>query len=140
MDPVSAIGLIASLASLIDATSTTLRYLNNVKNAPKSRAQIAQEASLLLALLTNLRYRLEDSDASEPWVQGVLTLGMANGPLDQFKVVLESLAMRLHNPSTGKSIGKALVWPFEKKEIDELLGKMERLKSFINLALQGDIL
>ena len=140
MDPVSAIGLIASLAQLIDATSKTLRYVNNVKNAPKARAQVAQEASLLLALLTSLRYRVEDIDAGDPWVQGVLTLGIANGPLDQFKEALESLARRLHNSGTAKSIRKALVWQFEKKEIDELLGKMERLKSFINLALQGDIL
>ena len=140
MDPVSAIGLIASVAQLIDVTSTTLRYLNNFKNAPKSRAQVAQEASLLLALLTSLRYRLEDSDAGDPWVQGVLTLGMANGLLDQFREVLESLATKLHSSGTGKSIGKALLWPFEKKEIEELLEKTERLKSFINLALQGDIL
>ena len=66
MDPISAISLIASLAQPIDVTSKTLRYLNNVKNAPKSRAQVAQEASLLLALLISLRYRLEDSDAGDP--------------------------------------------------------------------------
>jgi hypothetical protein len=65
---------------------------------------------------------------------------MANGPLDQFREVLESLATRLHSSGTGKAIGKVLVWPFEKKEIDELRGKMERLKSFIHLALQGDAL
>lgn len=140
MDPVSIIGLIASLAQLIDAASKTLRYLNNVKNAPKARAQVAQEASLLLVLFTSLRYRLEDTDAQDCWVQGVLTLGTANGPLDQFKEALESLATRLHNSGTGKSVGKTLMWHFEKKEIDELLGKMERLKSSINLAVQGDIL
>ena len=140
MGPVSVIGLIASLAQLIDVAGKTLRYVNNVKNAPKARAQVAREASLLLALLTSLRYRLEDTDAQGCWVQGVLTLGMANGPLDQFKEALESLATRLHSSGTGKSVGKTLVWHFEKKEIDELLGKMERLKSLINLALQGDIL
>jgi len=134
------IGLIASLAQLIDVASKTLRFLNNIKNAPKDRAQVAQEASLLLALLTSLRYRLEEADAQDCWVQGVLTLGMANGPLDQFKDALESLATRLHSSGTGKSVGKVLAWHFERKEIDELLGKMERLKSYIHLALEGDIL
>ena len=140
MDPVSVIGLIASLAQLIDATSKTLGYLNNVKNAPKARGQVAQEASLLLVLLTSLRYRLEDTDPHDGWVKGVLMLGMANGPLEQFKEALESLATRLRSSGTSKSVGKALGWHFEKKEVDDLIGKMERLKSFVNLALQGDIL
>lgn len=140
MDPISIIGLISSLAQLIDATSRTLGYLNNVKNAPKARAQVAQEASLLLALLISLRYRLEDTDAADGWVKGVLSIGMTNGPLDQFKEALESLATKLQGPGPSKSVGKTLGWHFEKKEVDDLLGKMERLKSFVSLALQGDIL
>jgi hypothetical protein len=140
MDPITAIGLIASLAQIIDATTKVLRYLNDVKNAPKARAQVAQEASLLLALLTSLRYRLEDANAKDPWVQGVLTLGMASGPLDQFREALEALAAKLQGSGTAKSVGKALIWHFEKKDVDELLRRMERLKSFIGLALQGDIL
>jgi hypothetical protein len=140
MDPITAVGLIASIAQIIDATTKVLRYLNDVKNAPKARAQVAQEASLLLALLTSLRYRLEDTNAKDPWVQGVMTLGMASGPLDQFREALEALAGKLQSSGTAKSVGKALSWYFEKKEVDEFLNRMERLKSFIALALQGDIL
>jgi hypothetical protein len=139
MDPITAVGLIASIAQLIDATTKVLRYLNDV-NAPKARAQVAQEASLLLALLTSLRYRLEDTNAKDPWVQGVMTLGMASGPLDQFREALEAVAGKLQSSGTAKSVGKALSWHFEKKEVDEFLNRMERLKSFIGLALQGDIL
>lgn len=133
-------GLIATLAQLNDATTKVLRYLNDVKNAPKARAQVAQEASLLLALLTSFRYRLEDTNAKDPWVQGVMTLGIASGPLDQFREALEALAGKLQSSGTAKSVGKALSWHFEKKEVDEFLNRMERLKSFIALALQGDIL
>ncbi|KAF5632082.1 hypothetical protein F52700_6601 [Fusarium sp. NRRL 52700] len=140
MDPITAVGLIASIAQIIDATTKVLRYLNDVKNAPKARARVAQEASLLLALLTNLRYRLEDTDAKDPWVQGVMTLGMAGGPLDQFREALEELAGKLQSSGTAKSVGKALSWHFEKKEVDDFLNRMERLKSFIALALQGDVL
>ena len=96
MDPISAISHVASLAQLIDVTSKTLRYLNNVKNARKSRAQVAQEASLLLALLTSLRYRLEDSNAGDPWVQGARTSGMSNGPLAQFRVTDDAITQLGH--------------------------------------------
>ena len=140
MDPITAVGLIASIAQIIDATTKVLRYLNDVKNAPKARARVAQEASLLLALLTNLRYRLEDTNAKDPWVQRVMTLGMAGGPLDQFGEALEELAGKLQSSGTAKLVGKALSWHFEKKEVDDFLNRMERLKSFIALALQGDVL
>jgi hypothetical protein len=140
MDPISVVGLVASLVQIIDTATKTLGYLNDVKNAPKERAMVAQEASLLLALLTNLRYRLDDTHDTNPWIQGLLTLGMANGPLDQFREVLEALAARLKTSGSGKSVGKTLIWHFEKKDIDDLLKKMERLKSLISLALQGDIL
>jgi hypothetical protein len=140
MDPISVVGLAASLAQLIDVATKVFRYMNDVKNAPKARAQVAQEASLLLALLTSLRYRLEDVDITDPWVQGVVTLGMANGALDQFREALEALAAKLYNSGTGISAGKAFIWHFEKKEIEDLLQKMERLKLFISLALQEDTL
>ena len=140
MDPITTVGLVASIAQIIGAITKVLRYLNDVKNAPKARAQVAQEASLLLALLTSLRYRLEDTDSKDLWVQGVMTLGMASGPLDQFREALEALAGKLQSSGTVKSVGKALLWHFEKKEVDEFLNRMERLKSFISLALQGDIL
>ena len=65
---------------------------------------------------------------------------MASGPLDQFREALEALAGKLQSSGTAKSVGKALSWHFEKKEVDEFLNRMERLKSFIALALQGDIL
>src|ERR1700753_4149951 len=95
MDPITVVGLVATLVQLIDATTKVLGYLNDIKNAPKARAHVAQEASLLLALLTSLRFRLEDANTKDPWVKGVLTLGMAGGPLDLFREALEALAARL---------------------------------------------
>ena len=56
MDPITAAGLIASIAQLIGTTTQTIQYLNDMKDAPKYRAKLAQEASSLLMLLTDLRY------------------------------------------------------------------------------------
>ena len=135
-----AISLLASLAQLIDAAGKVIRYLHDVKDAPKARAQIAQEASLLVGFLTSLRLRLQYADAQDPWVTGVLSLAGANGPLAQFKEVLNLLEKKLLDPANSGSTRKALKWPFEKKEVSEWLQRMERLKSFVLLALQGDIL
>ena len=63
MDPISAVGLAASVVQLIDVTAKAVRYFNEVKDAPKERAKLAREATGLLSLLTDLRYRIEDVDS-----------------------------------------------------------------------------
>lgn len=138
MDPVTALSLVASVVQLIDATTKAIGFLNDVRNAPKERARLAQEATSLLALLTNLRYMLEDANTTEPWFRGILTLGVENGPLDQFKNAMEEMAGKIC-PETGvKKLGKMLIWTLERNEIKEILSKIERMKTFVELTLQKD--
>ncbi len=138
MDPVTALGLVASVVQLIIATTKAVGYVNDVKNAPKERAKLARETTSLLALLTNLRYMLEEADTTEAWFSGIRTLGVENGPLDQYKEAMEELAMKICPENGLKKFGKRLVWTLEKKEIQEILGKIERMKTFVGLALQKD--
>ncbi len=58
-DPITAIGLAASIVQLIDATTKAYKYLNEVKHATKDRAELAMEAANLVPLLTSLRNRVE---------------------------------------------------------------------------------
>jgi hypothetical protein len=66
MDPVTVIGLVAGIVQLIDTTTKAIKYINDVKDAPRDRARLAREATSLLALLTDLRYRLEESKSTDP--------------------------------------------------------------------------
>ena len=138
MDPISALGLAASIIQIIDATTTTIKYLNDVKAAPKDRAQLAQEATSILVLLTQLRYRLEGADSEDPWYNGIRRLGTDNGPLQQLHDTMVSLADKLEPKSGIKTVGKALLWSLEKRECTELLSKIQRLNVLISLALQDD--
>ena len=138
MDPVTVVGLAASVAQLIDVTAKTILYLNGVKDASKARAKLAQEVSCLLTFFNNLRCRLEESNPTDPWFQRLRALGGKCGPLEDFKATLEDLSQRLAPNAGAKKLGQALVWSFEKKEIDSVLLKFERLKSHIHLALEQD--
>ena len=141
MDPVTAIGLLASIVQLIDVTLKTVKYLNEVKDAPKEQAKFAREATSLLSLFTDLRYRVEESQetaSSDTWFSGLKSLGRQGGPLDDFKFTMEELADKLKPAQGMKKIEKALCWTIEKKEIEAILLKIERLKSLINYALQND--
>ncbi|KAH8684491.1 hypothetical protein BGZ60DRAFT_167023 [Tricladium varicosporioides] len=138
MDPVTAVGLAASAVQLVNATTTAIKYLNDVKNAPRDRATLAREGSSLLALLTDLRYRVEEADSTSAWFVGVRSLGIENGPLDQFKDAMENLARKL-KPETGiNKFGKTLIWTLDKNEISNILSKIQRLNTLVSLALQKD--
>ncbi len=136
MDPMS---LSASIIAVLQITGTLLSYLNDVRNATKGQAQLAVEASNIYSLLTELRFRVEQSNGHDPWYTAVRNLGTDNGPLDQVRQALERLASKTE-PSHGvKKLGKQFVWKFEKDDFEEILRKIERVKSLVNIALTSDL-
>src|SRR5215471_8670473 len=135
MDPVTATGLVASIIQVINTTTAVTRYLNDVKDAPKARAELARETANLLALLTNMRYKAEEKKTTDPWFTGIRSLGAEKGPLEQFNRAMEELAKKL-KPETGTNFGGRLIWTLHKKECINILSKTERLKTLIGLALQ----
>lgn len=135
MDPVTAVSLAASIVQLIDATTKTIRYLNDVKDAPKERSRLALEATRLLVLLTDLRYKVDEARATNPLLTAVASL---REPLEQFKEAIETLKRKLKPKAGLGKLGTALLWSLDKKEIDDILSQIERLKSLIGLALQRD--
>ena len=135
MDPVS---LTASISAILELSIKVLGYLNDVKDASKDCAKCAAEAANLYGLLTNLRFRLEEGDSSTPWYTAVRVLATENGPLDQFKQALEQLQKKITGRGKIGKTGNALVWKFKKEEIASILGRMERLKTLVGVALEMD--
>ena len=83
--------------------------------------------------------KVEEENQTEPWFEGIKSLAVENGPLDQLREALEQLAKKL-KPRTGvKGVTRAWIWTLDKNYCDEILKKVERLKSRINLALQGQV-
>ena len=112
-------------------------YLNDLHNAPKERAQLAQEILGLLSLLITLKDKVENADPASPWFCRLHSLGQPGGALDLYKQRLDELAILLAKVGS-KSPGKDLFWSFDKKRIRDALTMIERLKSLINIALQED--
>ncbi|KAL8811242.1 MAG: hypothetical protein Q9223_007574, partial [Gallowayella weberi] len=135
MDPLS---VTASIIAVLQLSAKVLSYLNDVNDASKGRAQCAIEAYNLHSLLLNLKVRLEEEDASQPWYIAVRGLAVENGPLDQFKQALEMLQAKMTDGGRLKNAGEALIWKFKKEEIASTLARMERLKTLIEIALQMD--
>jgi len=135
MDPLS---IAASIIAVLQLSAKVLGYLNDVKDASKDHSKCAVEASNVHNLLTNLRFRLEGESTDTPWYTAVRALGIENGPLDQFKQALEALQARMTDGGRLKKAGEALLWKFKKEEIASILGRIERLKTLVEIAMQLD--
>ncbi|KAF1945219.1 hypothetical protein EJ02DRAFT_60371 [Clathrospora elynae] len=135
MDPLS---VTASIIAILQLSVKVLEYLNHVKDASKDRAQCEIETSNLYSLLVNLRCRLEEGSASQPWYTAVRALAVLNGPLDQFKHALEALQAKMTDGGRLKKAGEALMWKFRKEEVASILERMDKLKGLVGIALEMD--
>ena len=134
MDPITALGLLASIGQLIELTASFVEYVNKVADAPKDRTVVAMEASSLLGLLSTLKFRADTAaKEQDPWFAGLKSLAGEHGPIEQLKLAMMELAGKMQPKRGGP-----LRWPFTEKSVKEILGRIERLKSFITFTLQED--
>ena len=128
----------AGIIAVLQLTGAVIGYLNDVKDAPKECQQCTIEASNIQNLLINLRYRLEQGQAGDPWFTAVRALNIENGPLDQYKQALEQLRSRVEIQDGVQKVKRRLLWKFSKEEVASILARMERLNSLVNIALEMD--
>lgn len=138
MDPVTVIGLAASIAQLIKATSKVIKYVDEVKDAPSQRENLDLETANFMPLLVMLKQRTLPTVANEEWISSIRSLGAPEGPIPQLEASMSQLAEKLK--IRKKKRGGDLRWPSDKKECTAILSKIERTKLLIGLALQDDLL
>ena len=139
MEPITVFGLLTAITQLIDVTSKVINYFNGVKDAPKDRAKLVREATSLLLLFTDLSCRVEENVSADLWFTGLRSLGGEGGPLTEFRNAMEDIASKLAPATTSVgNLRKVLRWTLDKKEIEAILLKIERLKTLVGLALQKD--
>lgn len=131
MDPLS---VTASVIAILEATTSVISFLNQVKDAPKERNKVKLEAAALYSLLTQLNCRVDEAGSHEAWYVSVKALNYEHGPLDLYKTSLKELQTKMSN----KKFGTAIQWPRIKNDITALLSTMERLNSLVTVALEMD--
>ena len=133
-----AFGAVASVVTILKLVGAVTCYLNNVKDAPEERTRLLVEISTISGVLTTLRDLAVESEQKGTALASVKALDVPSGPLVQFKIALERIAVALAPGRGVKRFGRVLVWPFKKEEVHELLDVIERQKSLFILALQND--
>jgi hypothetical protein len=132
MEPVTAVGLVASIVQLIDPTARLIKYLSEVKDAPEERETLSLEVANLMPLLMALKQRVDKASGNYHWFLSVYSLGVVGGPIALLQAAIEALSVMLK--SRKKKIRGHLSWPSDKKDCIVILSRSERIKSFIGLA------
>jgi hypothetical protein len=137
MDVVSAIASIIALVQLadriVDLSST---YIGHAKGAEKEISEIITTIAGLKGFLVFLEKFIDSANPDR--LSALLSQCQPNGPLDLCTKLMEEIESKLKSKKAG--IGKALVWPFQRKDIVECLEFIEKYKSSLSLAMQGDTL
>jgi len=141
MDPLSAS---ASIIAVLQMTGTVIQYINGVRGAPAERERFLTELNGINIILIQLQEPAEDTEQTEEpmqaskWSETLQLLNQPNGPLKQLDQLLRIIKSKLAPTHGLKSVKKAFTWPFQKEEVRELIAKIERQKTLLNLALLND--
>lgn len=136
------LGVVASAIAVVDLSAKLLKlcseYAQDVKNAREDIGKLRKEvvsfettAQSLVLLLEEPRGKGLESSQSLRWV------------INDARSTLETLAKDLEPSKRSrkrmKRLGlRALQWPFQSKDIEEILRQLERCKVTILLALNVD--
>lgn len=138
MDGVSAAASILALVEMsVKVLSLTAEYSVQVKSAKKDIDRFHLELEAFIKVLRSLHKLAQNTEATKLGTFRSLTESIQQCELD-----LEHLQTRLE-PSKGRKAMsrygfRALKWPFERKELHNLIGILERYKSTFSTALNAD--
>ena len=134
MDPLS---ILASVTALATATFQVVSFLGVMKEGGNDRLRVTTEVNSLWMVLKLLEVQLESTNPhEEAWLDGVRSLKVPNGVFDQISTSLQKLNAKL-KPQTGhRKALQTLRWPLtDKKDVEDTLSQIERLKSSVSLVL-----
>lgn len=138
MDGVSAAASIIALVEMsVKVLSLTAEYSAQVKNAKKDIDRFHLELEAFIKVLRSLHELAENTEVTE-----LETFRSLTRSFQQCKLDLEHLQMRLEPGKGQKAMSRyglrASKWPFERKELYNLIGILERYKSTFSTALNAD--
>lgn len=130
-------GILGAIALLIQSSVQVAGYIKSVKGSSSDRQKLLSEINSTVALCQTLQDFVE-MNGEKDWASTLKLLNNDNGPIAQLQVCLNHLESKLALSSDKDDRMKALRWPFDKKETQDVLGIIERQKSLFQIAQQND--
>lgn len=130
-------GILGAVALLIQSSFKVAGYIKSVKGSSSDRQRLLSEINSTVALCQTLQDFVE-MNGEKDWASTLKLLNDDNGPIAQLQGRLDQLENKLALSSEKDDRMKALKWPFDKKETQDVLALIERQKSLFQIAQQND--
>lgn len=135
MDGVSAAASVFALIEIsLKVVSLCAEYYSNVQNAKNDIDRVRLEIEAFLDVLRSLHKLAEN-----PRTAAILASPSLSASIKQCRSDLEKLQSKLDPGRRRKAMSslgvRALKWPFENKDVQQLMGTLERYKSTFTLKL-----
>jgi hypothetical protein len=131
-DPLS---MTASVVAVVQVSAIILKSLGDLKDTPHDLRRLRTEIDSLQGVLLPVLERLTRPEEEKLTTVQLLS---AQGPLEEFRMLLEHLKKKLAPVAGLNKARRAVTWQFQKGEIRNILGTIERQKSLFVLALQTE--
>jgi hypothetical protein len=121
-----------TIGSIIKLSKEVYGYIKDAQGALTERDKLLSEINATMEVLSEL----ESKATNDEWKSALDVLNTPNGPLDQFKYLLEILKYKLRPvQSTSMKAFKSATYHFSKTDIEETFSSIERLKSLFMIVL-----
>jgi hypothetical protein len=131
-DPITLVGLVASILQLIDMIVKARDYVAGFKDAPKDQRDFVAEVDSLAPLLREFETRLR-VDTSVGMVNGVQQF---EKPLVRLREVIAGMQQKLGPKDGAAKVFARVAWPlWGEKEVEKGLNTMERFKTLFSMWL-----
>ena len=132
------LGVVSSIIAILELSGVVIDYVHKAKSASDDSERLLLEISSINGFLASLKELISRAESQDLWLDTVKSLATSQGPIAQYDSALKRLEAKLKPVAGWKKAGKALRWPFEKTEVAEILGSIERHKALFGLALGND--
>ncbi len=121
------LGVVASIAALLECAVKISGYLGAIKDRHKDRDSIT-------GVLFILKNQATSSQVDPDTLQSLKMLDAPHSLLEQLKSLMALLEKKL---APGQGL-KVIIWPLRKEEAKDILDALARQQSLLNLALHSD--
>ncbi|KFZ02901.1 hypothetical protein V502_11411 [Pseudogymnoascus sp. VKM F-4520 (FW-2644)] len=130
-----AVGALASIVQLVDATAKLINYLKDVRAAEKQISTVQSEIEIIHNVLVALQTSVDENPKT--FHVTLTALNAKDGILFEISSFITDFKEKLE-AKPGRKLGRKISWPFDKSRFQQDLERIQRYKTILICALLND--
>ncbi|KAF5566747.1 ankyrin repeat domain-containing protein [Fusarium phyllophilum] len=135
MDP---LGATASIIAILQLSTAATHYVVSAKGATKQQRRLHEELRGCEDMLLQLKDILENERPGPTRSPLISLLEGPHSPFKRLETLFESIKAKLYPKKGLARVFSSLAWPFNEKDVSELIDAIQREKDLLQLALGSD--